>query len=298
MALGAFTFVLFLLFSVPALGQKYQDIENIGKRNINKGSMNFFSIEKEIAWGQQLSQQVELISPLLRDDVTQEYVDSVVQRLVRNSDAYAPFTVKIIDSREINAFALPGGFLYVNMGLILEAQTESELAGILAHEIAHVTARHATKQMSKGKLFQWLTLPLVFVGGGAGAAIQQGIGLAGPLTFLKFKRNSERDADLLGLQYAYRAGYDPAALVNILERLGNEGTKNRLAKIFSTHPMNDDRIQRAQRGIAKILPDRSSYVVSTSKFDFIRDRLARYDRNKNIYDPGDEDDPRFRRKTQ
>ncbi len=290
--------VLFWLFPLSAFGQKYKDVENIGKRNINKGSMNFFSIEKEISWGRQLAQQVELISPLLHDTMTQEYVDSVVQRLVRNSDAFSPFTVKIIDSREINAFALPGGFIYVNTGLIVEAQSESELAGILAHEIAHVTARHATKQMSKGKLFKWLTLPLLFVGGGAGAVIQQGLGLAGPLTFLKFKRNAERDADLLGLQYAYRAGYDPAALIDILERLGNEGTKNRLARLFTSHPMNAGRIKRAQKGIAEILPDRSDYVVSTAVFDRVRGRLERHQHNKYLYDSGEEDDPRLRRRTQ
>ncbi len=285
------------LFAVPAVAQKYMDIENIGKRDINRKSLNFYSVEKEIALGRQLAQQVEMTSSLLRNRAVQKYVDSVVQRLVRNSDAYSPFTVRVIDSGEINAFALPGGFLYVNTGMIIEANSEAELAGILAHEIAHVTARHSTKQQSKARLFSWLTLPLLFVGGPAGVAIQQGLGLAGPLSFQKFKRNAERDADILGLQYAYRAGYDPAALVDILERLGEKKTKNRLARLFSSHPMNKDRIKRAQKGIAIMLPAKPDYVVSTSAFEQVRAYLARREHNRRLYEPRKDDGPRIRRRT-
>ena len=292
---AALIFVLGFL-PVSAQGQK-DDVSAIGKRDINKRSLNFYSIEKEIALGQQLSRQVEMTSSLLRDREVVEYVDGVVQRIVRNSDAYVPFTVRVIDSGDINAFALPGGFLYVNTGLIVEAQTEAEFAGILAHEIAHVTARHATKQKSKATIFQWATLPLLFLGGPAGAALQQGLGLAGPLTFLKFARGHEREADQLGLQYAYRSGYDPTGLIDILERLGDKRRENQLSKIFSTHPMNKDRIKRAQKGIADGLPAQPEYVVSTARFDWIRARLARRLRNQSLYEPG-KDGPRLRRRTQ
>ena len=159
---------LLLCLPATALAQKHKDVEKIGERDINKGSWNLYSLEREIELGRRLSLDVEAQSRLLRDPRVEAYVDELVQNLVRNSDARVPFTFNVIDSDELNAFALPGGFLFVNTGLILEAQTEAELAGVLAHEIAHVTARHATKQYTKATLFQWMTLPLVFVGGPAG----------------------------------------------------------------------------------------------------------------------------------
>lgn len=264
--------LLALLVCLPAatLAQKHKDVENIGKRDINQGSWNLYPIGKEIELGRQMANDVEAHSRLYPDPRVQAYVDDLVQRLVRNSDARIPFTVKVIDSDEVNAFALPGGFLYVNTGLILQAETEAELAGLLAHEIAHVTARHGTKQASKATLFQLFTLPLIFVGGPVGYAIQGAVGLAVPLTFLKFSRNAEREADFLGLQYTYRTGYDPVALVDFLERLKDKDREAGMAKIFSTHPMTTDRIRRAQKGIAEVLPPRPEYVVTTSRFDQIK----------------------------
>jgi predicted Zn-dependent protease len=279
---------------------KFSDIENIGRRDITEGSWNLYSLEKEIGLGRRLAASVDQNAHLLEDTEVQEYVDDLVQRLARNSDARLPFTTKVIDSDELNAFALPGGFLYVNTGLILEAETEAELAGILAHEIAHVTARHMTNQLTKARVFQWVSLPLLFVGGPVAFGIQQAMGLAVPMTFLKFARNDEREADFLGLQYTYQAGYDPAALIDILERLKErEGQKeSRLAKVFSSHPMTRDRIERAQEGIAGVLPDRSDYVVSTSSFDRIRRRLERLQQANNILEPGEEGGPRLRRRTE
>lgn len=278
--------------------QKHKDVENIGKRDINKGSWNLYSIEREIKFGRALAARVEASSHILRDPLVQGFIDDQVQSLVRHSDAQVPFSVKVIDSDEVNAFALPGGFLYVNTGLVLEAQTEAELAGVLAHEIAHVTARHATKQATKASIFQWLTVPLIFVGGPVGYGIQQAIGVAGPLTFLKFRRGAEREADFLGLQYTYNAGYDPVALIDILERLKDAERENRLAKVFSSHPMTKDRIKRAQKGIESVLPPRTEYVVSTSRFDQLKAHLLRRQQANQIYEPHNARGPRLRRRTQ
>jgi predicted Zn-dependent protease len=281
----------------PALhAQKHKDVENIGTRDINKGSWNIYSREREFELGQQLAAEVEASSHLLRDARVQSYVEDLVQNLVRNSDARAPFNVRVIDSDELNAFALPGGFLYVNTGLIMEAETEAELAGVLAHEIAHVTARHATKQASKAQLFQLFTLPLIFVGGPVGYGIQQGLSLAVPLTFLKFSRNAEREADFLGLQYAYKAGYDPVGMVDFLERLRESDQQSRLASAFSSHPMTKDRIQRAQKEIAQVLPPRAEHVVSNSRFAEVKAYLLRLHESNWVYRGGDV--PRMRIRTE
>jgi predicted Zn-dependent protease len=280
--------------------QRNKDVQDIGQRDINRGSWNLYSLEKEISLGRQLAQRVEASSHLFCDPMVHAYVDDLVQRLARNSDAQVPFSVKVVDSDELNAFALPGGFLYVNTGLLLEARTEAELAGILAHEIAHVTARHVTKQQTKATLFQWFTLPLVFVGGPVGVGIQQAIGLAVPLTFLKFQRNYEREADFLGLQYTYRAGYDPVALIDILERLkeSEREEEGRLAGIFSSHPMTQDRVERAQKSMAEVLPPRTEFVVSTSRFDAMQARLRQLQQANWIFEPGEQGGPRMRRRTQ
>jgi len=295
---GCLVFLLAtLLCASPALAQKHKDVENIGKRDINKGSWNIYSQEREFQLGQELAAEVEASSHLLRDARVQGYVEDLVQNLVRHSDARAPFTVRVIDSDELNAFALPGGFLYVNTGLITEADTEAELAGILAHEIAHVTARHATKQASKAQLFQLFSLPLIFVGGPVGYGIQQAMGLAVPLSFLKFSRNAEREADFLGLQYSYEAGYDPVGLVDFLERLRESNQQSRVAAAFSSHPMTKDRIQRAQKEIGQVLPPRPEHVVSTSRFAEVKAYLLRIQQSNWVY-RGEGDGPRMRRRTE
>jgi predicted Zn-dependent protease len=253
-----------------------EDVDAIGNRNVGKG-VNFYSLEHEIALGKSLAQEVERSSKLIDDPVVTEYVNRVGQNLVRNSDARVPFTIKVIDSDEVNAFALPGGFFYVNSGLILRAQEEAELAGVMAHEISHVTARHGTKNASKGELMQLATIPLMLLGPGgwAGYGIYQGLNLALPLTFLKFSRDAEREADFLGLQYMYKAGYDPNAYVTFFERIQADEKRRpgTIPKVFSTHPPTPERIEAAQKEIARILPAKSEYIVTTSEFDSVKSRL-------------------------
>jgi predicted Zn-dependent protease len=253
-----------------------QDVDKIGDRNVGKG-VNFYSLEKEMALGKALAQEVEKSSKLIDDPVVTEYVNRVGQNLVRNSDAKVPFTIKVIDSDEVNAFALPGGFFYVNSGLILRAQEESELAGVMAHEIAHVAARHGTKNATKGDIIQLASIPaMIFIPYGlAGYGIYEGMNLAIPLTFLKFSRDSEKEADYLGLQYMYKAGYDPNSYVTFFERIQADEKRRpgTIPKVFSTHPPTPDRIESTQKEIAQILPSRPEYIVSTSEFDSVKSRL-------------------------
>jgi beta-barrel assembly-enhancing protease len=209
--------------------------------------------------------------------VVTEYVNRVGQNLVRNSDARVPFTIKVIDSDEVNAFALPGGFFYVNSGLILRAQEESELAGVMAHEISHVIARHGTKQATKADIMQIGAMAaMIFVPyGWAGYGIYEGMNLAIPLTFLKFSRDAEREADFLGIQYMYKAGYDPNSYVTFFERIEADEKRRpgSIPKVFSTHPPTPERIADAQKEIARILPEKDEYIVTTSEFDSVKARL-------------------------
>jgi predicted Zn-dependent protease len=253
-----------------------EDVDAIGNRSVGKG-VNFYSLEKEIALGKGLAQEVERSSKLIDDPIVTEYVNRVGQNLVRNSDARVPFTIKVIDSDEVNAFALPGGFFYVNSGLILRAQEESELAGVMAHEISHVTARHGTKNATKGEMMQLATIPLILLGpaGWAGYGLYEGLNIAIPLTYLKFSRDAEREADFLGLQYMYKAGYDPNSFVTFFERIQADEKRRpgTIPKVFSTHPPTPDRIESAQKEIARILPNRPEYIVTTSEFDSVKARL-------------------------
>ncbi len=253
-----------------------EDVEAIGNRSVGKG-VNFYSLEREISLGKQLAQEVERSSKLIDDPVVTEYVNRVGQNLVRNSDARVPFTIKVIDSDEVNAFALPGGFFYVNSGLVLRAQEESELAGVMAHEISHVTARHGTKNATKGELIQLASIPLILLGPGgwAGYGLYQGLNLAIPVTYLKFSRDAEREADFLGLQYMYKAGYDPNSYVTFFERIQADEKRRpgTIPKVFSTHPPTPERIENAQKEIARILPARQEYIVTTSEFDTVKARL-------------------------
>ncbi len=275
------------------------DVEKIGEREVGKG-MNFYSIEEEIALGKQLAQQVEQSSQLVQDPVIAEYVNRLGQNVVRNSDAQVPFTIKVIDSDDVNAFALPGGFFYVNTGLILAAENEAELAGVMAHEIAHVAARHGTKNASKAELANWLSLPLIFIGGPIGYGIQSAAGLLIPMKFLQFSRGSEREADYLGLQYLYKSGYDPDAFISFFEKI-QAREKNRpgsLSKAFSTHPMTPDRIDAAQSEINTVLPNRDEHVITTGEFARIHARLkSLVNRGRVEEAEADKDRPTLRRKT-
>ncbi len=272
------------------------DISKIGERGIGSG-MNFYSLEKEIALGRQLAAQVEESAKIITDPVVTEYVNRVGQNIVRNSDAKVPFTIKVIDDDTVNAMALPGGYFYVNSGLILAADNEAELAGVMAHEIAHVAARHATKQATKSQLFNLASIPLIFVGGGAGYAVRQAFAIAVPMSFLKFSRNNEREADLLGLEYQYAAGYDPVAFVEFFEKLQAKEKQHQgfLAKAFSTHPMTEDRVKSAQDEIQVYLPNRPQYVLDTSEFSEVKAHLAALINGSRI-GSGPSDRPTLRRR--
>lgn len=277
------------------------DIDAIGNRKIgNKGLGNWYSLEKEIRMGKEYAQQVEASVKLVQDPVVNEYVNRIGQNLVRNSDARVPFTIKVVDSDEINAFALPGGFFYVNSGLILAADEEAELAGVMAHEIAHVAARHATRQMTRGQLANFATIPLIFVGGGIGYAVRSAASIGLPMTFLTFSRGFEEEADYLGLQYMYKAGYDPQAFISFFEKIQAKEKKKpgALAKAFSTHPQTPDRIEKSQEEIAHVLPARDQYVVSTSEFDDVKTRLAAIENKRKFEDEKDSNRPTLRRTTQ
>ncbi len=279
------TLVLALALAIPATAgdQKNADIENIGSRDINSGSINFTSIEEEMQLGRQLAVELERELSLIRDPIITEYVNRIGQNLVRSSDAEIPFTIKVVDSDEINAFALPGGYLYVNAGLIAVANSEAELAGVLAHEIAHVTARHGTENQSKEQLVSLATMPLIFLGGTGGAVAQQAAGFLVPVTFLKFSRSAEEEADLLGIQYMYLAGYDPAAMISMFETLQAQETSQpgSISTLFSSHPATEDRIGKTRENIEEILPAREQYVSSTLEFEAIKGQLLALDGHRS-----------------
>jgi len=255
-----------------------RDISAIGNRNVGcgRGLGNWYSLEKQIAMGKQFAQQVESSAKLVTDPVVDEYVNRLGQNLVRNSDARVPFTIKVIDSDDVNAFALPGGFFYVNSGLILNADNEAELAGVMAHEIGHVAACHAAREQTRGQLASLASIPLIFVGGGLGYAIENAAGLALPIGFLKFSREFEAQADYLGVQYLYKAGYDPEAFIDFFEKIEAKEKKKPgvIDRTFETHPPTPDRIEKAQHEIATLLPPRRQYIVDTSEFENVKARLA------------------------
>ena len=274
------------------------DVDAIGNRKIGgRGMGNWYSLETEIRMGKEYSQQVEASVKMVQDPVITEYVNRIGQNLVRNSDAQVPFTIKVIDSDEVNAFALPGGFFYVNSGLILAADEEAELAGVMAHEIAHVAARHATRQVTRAQWANIGTIPLIFVGGGIGYAVRSVAGLALPMTFLSFSRGFEAEADYLGLQYMYKTGYDPQAFISFFEKLQAKEKRKpgTLARAFSTHPQTPDRIEKSQEEIGRILPARPQYVVSTSEFDDVKSRLASIENRHKVLDDKEGSKPSLRR---
>jgi len=269
---------LALLLGVPfqsfAGDDKKSDPDSIGDRNVS-GKVNWYSLEKEIGLGKQLAQQVERQSKIVNDPIVAEYVNRIGQNLVRNSDAKVPFTIKVLEDPTVNAFALPGGFFFVQTGLIMKADTEAELAGVMAHEIAHVAARHGTRQATRGEIAQLATLPLIFMGGAAAYGIYNASSLLVPMSFLKFSRNFESEADFLGVQYMYKTGYDPTAFVDFFEKIQTleKRKPGTMSKLFSTHPPTDDRIGKSQKEISELKP-KPEYVVTTSEFNDVKSRLA------------------------
>jgi predicted Zn-dependent protease len=276
-----------------------KDKENpllIGKRDINKGSLNFYSLDKEIRMGQQLAAEVDRESKLVTDPIVTEYVNRVGQNIILRSDAKIPFTIKVIDAPDVNAFALPGGHLYINTGLLLAAENEAELAGVIAHEISHVTARHGVEQASKGRLMQYLSIPLIFVGGPVGAIVQNAANVLVPLSYLKFTRGAEEEADRLGLQYMWSAGYDPTAMLSFFEKLKLKDRKEpgTLAKVFSTHPTTGKRIEKA-RDLLVRFPERAEYTITTSEFDAVRNKVLSLTNHQRL-DGGGSGPPTLKRR--
>jgi predicted Zn-dependent protease len=270
------------------------DVDAIGNRKL--GGLDWYSMETDIKIGKSYAMQLEASMKMVKDPVVNEYVNRVGQNLVRNSDAKVPFTIKVVDADDVNAMALPGGFFYVNSGLILAADDEAELAAVMAHEIAHVARRHATRGQTRADIANIMTLPLIFVGGGIGYAAREAAGIGLPLTFLKFSRGFEAEADYFGLQYMYKAGYDPNAFVTIFEKLQALDKKKpgTLSKAFSTHPQTPDRISETQKEIATILPPKDQYIETTSEFNDVKARLAAIE-NRHKVDNPNEKKPTLRR---
>ncbi len=278
------------------------NLDAIGNRNVgcNKGMGNWYSLDKQVAMGRDYSQQVEHSAKLINDPLITEYVNRVGQNIVRNSDSKVPFTIKVIDDDAINAFALPGGFFYVNSGLILAADNEAELAGVMAHETAHVAACHVAREQTRGNIVQLASIPLIFVPGGWAVyeGTQAALSIGVPLTFMKFSRNFESEADFLGMEYMYKAGYDPQSFISFFEKIEAQEKKKpgTLAKAFSSHPMTTDRVTHAQTEMKNVLPPRPEYVVDTSEFQTVKARLASIENKHKVQtDKSNADRPTLRR---
>jgi predicted Zn-dependent protease len=262
-------------------------VDAVGQRNIGgRGMRNWYSTNWEISTGKQYSMEIEKSSHLVTDPVVVEYINRIGQNLVKNSDAKVPFTIKVLDTDEINAMALPGGYFYVNSGLILACDSEDELAGVMAHEIAHVAAHHAAREMTKLNYMQIGSIPLIIFAQGSwtGYGVYEAAQLAVPLTFLQFSREYEAEADYLGIQYMYRAGYDPQGMVSIFEKLDalEKHKPGAISRAFSDHPATPERIAAVEHEIATILPARPDYLVTTSEFDQVKARLERIQNKRGI----------------
>jgi predicted Zn-dependent protease len=275
------------------------DVDAVGNRNVGcgRGVGNWYTVEGQVARGRVYAQQIEAQIKLVNDPVVTEYVNRIGQNLVRNSDAQVPFTIKVIDSDVVNAMALPGGFFYVNSGLILAADEEAEMAGVMAHEIAHVAACHYGREMTRANLLQMASIPFIFMGGVIGYAGYEAASIGIPLTFFKFSRGFEAEADYLGVEYMYRAGYDPSAFVSFFEKIQAMEKKKpgTLSKAFETHPQTPDRIEKSQEEIRKILPAKPQYIVTTSEFDEVKARLAAIENKHKLLDQKDGNKPSLRR---
>jgi len=290
---------MFCLAALPVRGDdKKSDVDEIGNRKV--AHMSIISEEKEIAIGKQYSVEIERSAKLLTDPVINEYVNRVAQNVARNSDLKIPLTVKVIDDPTINAFALPGGFLYVNTGLLQAAEEEDQVAGVVAHEIAHVAARHWASQMTKATILQFAMLPLMFVPMsypvymGVMEAYMNGV----PLAFLKFNRGAEAEADYLGIQYMYKAGYDPNSYVAFFGKVMDEERRmpGSMPQVFMDHPPTGDRIIKTEEEIKQILPKKDQYLVSTSEFDDVKARLQQVISNRKKMKPGETGGPTLRKR--
>ena len=276
-----------------------EDVGAVGNRDIGgRGLGNWYSTDSEIKMGKMYSDEIEKSTKFITDPVVTEYVNRIGQNVVKNSDCKVPFTIKVIDSDEINAFALPGGYFFVNSGLILNADEEAELAGVMAHEIAHVCAHHAAREMTRMNYAQLGTIPLIMMTGYSwtGYGIYEATQFAVPMAFLKFSRDFEAQADYLGIQYMYRAGYDPQAFISFFEKVQalEKRKPGLVAKAFSDHPQTPDRILHSQEEIERILPPKDEYLVTTSEFNDVKARLARIENKRRLLTK-DKNKPSLRR---
>lgn len=277
-----------------------EDVNAVGNRDIGgRGMGNWYSTDSEIKMGKMYASEIEKSTRFITDPVVTEYVNRIGQNIVKNSDCKVPFTIKVIDSDEINAMALPGGFFYVNSGLILNADEEAEMAGVMAHETAHVCAHHAAREMTRANYTQLGMIPLIMMTGYSwtGYGIYEAAQFAVPITFLKFSRDFEAQADYLGIEYMYKAGYDPQAFISFFEKVQalEKRKPGLVAKAFSDHPQTPDRILHSQEEIAKILPARDEYTVTTSEFEEVKARLARIENKRRLVDSKDNKKPSLRR---
>lgn len=281
-------------------GAGINDLNAIGTRNVgcNRGLGNWYTLETQVKMGQEFAQQVEQTSHLITDPVVNEYVNRLGQNLSRNSDTHLPFTIKVLDVEEPNAFALPGGYMFVNAGTILMADDESELAGVMAHEIGHVAACHAAREATRGTFAQLAMIPVVILTGGlAGLGVNEAAGFGIPAVFSKFGRSFEAQADYLGVQYAYKSGYDPNGMINFFEKLQSLEKRRPgfRMKLYGDHPQTPDRIAKSQQEIGSILPPRDQYIVSSSEFEQAKKRLALVMKHKLQKDGKDAQKPDLRR---
>ncbi len=267
--------LMFALAPAAWSADQKDDVNDIGNRKVAHRSI--ISQEKEIGIGKQYSSEIDKSAKLITDPVVNEYVNRIGQNLARNSDLKVPLTVKVIDDPSINAFALPGGFLYVNTGVLQAATEESQLAGVMAHEIAHVAARHWASQMTKMTLLQYATIPLMLtpMSYGVYMAVAEGMNFGIPVAFLKFNRGAEAEADFLGIQYMYKAGYDPNSYVAFFGKVMQEERRSpgSVNKVFADHPPTPDRIIKSEEEIKSVIPTKDQYLVSTSEFDDVKSRL-------------------------
>ena len=260
-------------------GKGINDLNAIGHRNVgcNRGLGNWYTLDAQVRMGQQFAQQVEQTQHVITDPYVNEVINRLGQNLQRNSDTQLPFTIKILDVQEPNAFALPGGYMFVNAGAILLADNESQLAGVMAHEIGHVAACHAARESTRGTLAQLAMIPVILMTGGiAGLGASEAANYGIPAAFGKFSRTFEAQADYLGIQYAYKAGYDPNGMINFFEKLEALEKKRPgvYMKLYGDHPQTPDRIVKSQEEIDKILPPRDQYKIDSSEFQQARKRLA------------------------
>lgn len=281
-------------------GAGINDVDAIGHRNVgcNRGLGNWYSLDSQVRMGAEFSRQVEATSHLIKDPVVNEYINRLGQNLARNSDSRLPFTIKVLDIEEPNAFALPGGFMYVHAGTLLLADNEAELAGVMAHEIGHVAACHAAREATRGTLASLAVIPLILTTGGlAGIGVNEAANLAVPAAFSKFGRTFEAQADYLGIQYAYKAGYDPNGMIDFFEKLAALEKKRPgfVTKVYQDHPATPDRIGKSQHEIATILPPRDQYIVDSSDFETVKRRLALIMKHRLPKDDTTEDNPELRK---